>query len=176
MKIFAIMTITTLSALAFAEAAFAFDSSNSAPAGLLVNGVSNPLAIDRATTRFTWSSVDTARGQRQAAYQILASSNSEHLAAGAGDWWDSGKVDSDRSASVEYGGNPLPAATRFWWKVRVWNQTGKASEYSAPNYFDTGIDQAEWDAKYIWDGTTNANNYAYFRKTFVVTNKPVLAK
>lgn len=175
MKIFA---ITTLSALAFAEAAFAFDSSSvpSAPAGLLVNGASSPLAIDRTATRFTWRSVDTVRGERQAAYQILVSSNSDPLAAGAGDCWDSGEVDSDRSASVEYGGKALPAATRLWWKVRVWDQTGKASDYSAPNYFDTGLDQDEWTAKYIWDGTTNANNFAYFRKTFVVTNKPALAK
>ena len=45
-----------------------------------------------------------------------------------------------------------------------------------PNYFDTGLNQDEWAAKYIWDGTTNSNNFAYFRKTFVVTNKPDLAK
>ena len=175
MKIFA---LTTLSALAFAEAALAFHSSSvpSAPAGLLVNGASSPLAIDRAATRFTWLSVDTMRGARQAAYQILVSSNSGHLAAGAGDWWDSGKVDSDRSAAVEYGGKRLPAATRLWWKVRVWDQTGKSSDYSAPNYFDTGLNQDEWEAKYIWDGTTNAFNFAYFRKTFVVTNQPELAK
>ncbi|HWX22428.1 MAG TPA: family 78 glycoside hydrolase catalytic domain [Candidatus Binatia bacterium] len=169
-------------ALQFALALLAISSAPeasgqpSAPVGLLVNGVSNPLAIDRATTRFTWRSVDTARGHRQAAYQILVSSNSEHLAAGAGDWWDSGKVDSDRSASVEYCGRPLPAASRFWWKVRVWDQTGKASDYTASNYFDTGLAQDEWEAKHIWDETTNANNFAYFRKTFVVTNKPGLAK
>jgi alpha-L-rhamnosidase len=175
MKIFA---ITTLSSLAFAQAAFAVDGSGtpSAPAGLLVNGASNPLAIDRAAARFTWRSSDTVRGERQAAYQILVSSNSDHLAAGTGDWWDSGKVDSDRSASVEYGGTPLPAATRFWWKVRFWNQAGKASDYSAAKFFDTGLNHDEWTAKYIWDGTTNAYNYAYFRKTFVVTNKPDLAK
>jgi alpha-L-rhamnosidase len=77
---------------------------------------------------------------------------------------------------VEYGGRPLPATSRFWWKVRVWDQTGKASDYSASNYFDTGLDQDEWEAKHIWDETTNANNFAYFRKTFVVTNKPELAK
>ena len=48
--------------------------------------------------------------------------------------------------------------------------------YSAPAYFDTGLNQNEWTAHYIWDGTTNSNNFAYFRKTFLVTNKPDLAK
>ena len=98
-----------------------------APVGLLVNGVSEPLAIDRDATRFTWMSEDTARGERQTAYQILVASSAEHLAEGKADCWDSGKVDSDQSASVEYAGKALPAATRFWWKVRIWDQTGKPS-------------------------------------------------
>jgi alpha-L-rhamnosidase len=147
-----------------------------APEGLLVNGVSNPLAIDRGETRFTWLSEVSARGEKQTAYQILVSSNADHLAAGTGDWWDSGKVDSDTSASIEYKGKPLPSATRLWWKVRIWDQTGKPGNYSSPAYFDTGLNQNEWAASYIWDGTANSNNFAYFRKTFVVTNKPVRAK
>ena len=163
-------------AITIASTAFEVLGNPSPPAGLLVNGVSEPLAIDRDTTRFTWLSKDTTRGERQTAYQILVSSNADGLTSGVGDYWDSGKVDSDKSASVEYAGKPLPPATRFWWKVRIWDQTGKASHYSAPEYFDTGLNQDEWTAQYIWDGTTNANNFAYFRKTFVVTNKPALAK
>ena len=147
-----------------------------APVGLLVNGVANPLAIDRDTARFTWRSVDINRGETQIAYQILVSSNADRLAAGTGDWWDSGKVDSAKSASIEYAGRTLPSATRFWWKVRTWDQTGKPSTYSAPACFDTGLAQNDWTARYIWDGTTNRNNFAYFRKSFSVTRKPGLAK
>jgi alpha-L-rhamnosidase len=147
-----------------------------APVGLLVNGVSNPLAIERDATRYTWMSSDTTRGERQIAYQVLVASSPKLLAAGAADCWDSGKVDSDQSASVEYTGKAIPAATRFWWKVRIWNQTGKASPYSNPAFFDTGLNQDEWTAHYIWDGTSNVNNFAYFRKTFVLTNQPSLAK
>ncbi|HEX4120233.1 MAG TPA: family 78 glycoside hydrolase catalytic domain, partial [Verrucomicrobiae bacterium] len=138
--------------------------------------MSEPLAIDGGTARFSWMSQDGRRGERQTAYQILVASSSKLLAAGTGDYWDNGQVDSDRSASVEYAGKPLPAAARFWWKVRVWDQAGRPSDYSEPSYFDTGVNQDEWVAKYIWDGTTNSNNYAYFRKMFVVTNKPDLAK
>jgi alpha-L-rhamnosidase len=161
------LTIFTLCITAFAAL-----GQPSAPLGLLVNGVSNPLAIDRDATRFTWMSDDTTRGEKQTAYQIIvyAGSNPSTVV------WDSGKMDSGRSASIEYAGKSLPAATRFRWKVRTWDQTGKASPYSAPAYFDTGINQDEWTAHYIWDGTTNQNNFAYFRKTFVITNKPALAK
>jgi alpha-L-rhamnosidase len=155
----------------------------SAPVGLLVDGVSHPLAIDRDATRFTWMSKDTERGERQTAYQIVVfrrSQSAKDSGIRTHDsgliLWDSGKVDSDQSASVEYAGKSLPAMTRLWWKVHIWDQTGKASSYSAPAYFDTGLNQDEWTAQYIWDGTTNSNNFAYFRKAFVVTNKPALAK
>ncbi len=175
MKFFAVATQPVLT-LIIASIAFGASGRPSAPVGLLVNGVSEPLAIDRDATRFTWMSADATRGERQTAYEILVASNAKGLADGKADWWDSGKVDSDKSASVEYDGKSLPAATRFWWKVRIWNQTGNESDYSAPNYFDTGLNQDEWAAKYVWDGTVNSNNFAYFRKTFVVTNKPDLAK
>jgi alpha-L-rhamnosidase len=163
-------------ALLVASAALCVAGQPSAPVGLLVNGVSNPLAIDRAMARFTWRSADTGRGARQTGYQILVASSIERLARQAGDWWDSGRVASDRSASVEYAGKAMPPATRLWWKVRIWDETGKASPYSAPAYFDTGLAQGEWTACYIWDGTTNLNNFAYFRKTFSLITKPALAK
>jgi len=142
-----------------------------APVGLLVNGVNDPLAIDRDATRFTWMSKDTGRGERQTAYQIVVFAKPASTVI-----WDSGKVDSDQSASVEYGGKALPEATRFWWKVRIWDQTGNPSAYSAPAFFDTGLNQDEWAGQYIWDGNTNVNNFAYFRKTFVITTRPALAK
>jgi len=147
-----------------------------APVGLLVNGASNPLAIDRDATRFTWGSPDAGRGETQTGYQLLVATSADNLAAGKVDCWDSGKMGSDQSAAVEYAGKPLSSATRFWWEVRIWDQTGKPGPYSAPAYFDTGLNQNEWTARYLWDGTTNQNNFAYFRKAFSVTRKPNLAK
>jgi alpha-L-rhamnosidase len=163
-------------ALALAFIALTADGQAAAPVGLLVDGVGNPLAIDQGATRFTWMCQDNRRGERQTAYQILVASSPEYLRAENADCWNSGKVDSDTSASVEYAGKPLLPATRFWWKVRIWDQTGQAGKYSAPAYFDTGLNQNEWTARYIWDGSTNQNNFAYFRKTFVITNRPGLAK
>jgi alpha-L-rhamnosidase len=170
------MTERTLLALAIASIAFGVTGQPAAPASLLVNGVSKPLAIERQATRFTWQLTDAGRGQIQTAYEILVASSAERLVAGKADWWDSGKVDSDKSASVEYAGKALPSAARLWWKVRVWDQTGKPGPYSAPACFDTGLDQNEWTARYVWDGTTNQNNFACFRKTFSLARKPSLAK
>ena len=138
--------------------------------------MAHPQAIDRDTTRFTWRSETDARGERQTAYQILVSSSRANLDAGKGDFWDSGRVASDRSAAVEYAGRALPRAARFWWKVRIWNQSGKRGPYGAPDHFDTGLNPGEWTAQCIWDGTQNLNNFAYFRKIFSAARKPRLAK
>jgi alpha-L-rhamnosidase len=147
-----------------------------APVGLLVNSVSNPQAIDRDAVRFTWRQSDGGRGEAQTAYRILVATSRESLAAGKGDVWDSGKVDSDRSAGVIYAGAALPADTRLWWKVRIWDQSGKMAPFSASASFDAGLAQEDWTAKYIWDGTSNENNFAYFRKVFSLEHKPSLAK
>ena len=176
MRIFGFGTQLVLTLVIASTVFHASGQPTTAPEGLLVNGVSNPLAIDREETRFTWRSVAAKRGETQAAYQIRVASSPELLAEGTADWWDSGKVDSAESASVEYAGRALPPATRFWWRVRTWAQTGKPSRFSAPAFFDTGLSQPDWRARYIWDGTSNVNNFAYFRKTFSLTRKPDLAK
>jgi alpha-L-rhamnosidase len=163
-------------ALVIVLIAFGATGKPAAPVDLLVNGVSSSMVIDRDATRFTWRSADVGRGETQTAYQILVASSAERLAAGEADWWDSGKMDSGRSASVEYAGKALPAATRLCWKVRIWDQSGQPSPYSPPAYFDTGLGQNEWTAHYIWDGTTNLNNFAYFRKAISIPRKPKLAK
>ena len=169
-------SIALLALLAFLAFATALVAEATAPAGLLVNGVHNPLAIDRDAVRFTWRMEDAARGTSQTAYQIRVASSPRLLARP--DFWDSGKIDSGQSASVEYAGKKLPPATRFWWDVRVWNESGAPADYSAPAFFDTGLAKDEWQARYIWDGTANMNNFAYFRKTFYLTgaNKPTRAK
>ena len=147
-----------------------------APVNLLVNGVSNPLVIDRGTARFTWMSQGSTRGQRQTAFEIVVASSRSKLAADQFDFWDSGRVPSDRSASVEYDGKPLPAAKRFWWKVRIWDQNGEVGPYSKPAFFDTGLGPEDWTAHFIWDGTTKVNHFTYFRKTFTIKDVPASAK
>src|ERR1035441_5637759 len=115
-----------------------------APAGLLVNGMDHPLAVERDSVSFTWMSKDTRREAAQTAYQIIVVPTGERMTAGTGVLWDSGKVTSAKSASVEYSGKTLPPATRCWWKVRVWDQAGNSSRFSEPAYFDTGLAHGDW--------------------------------
>ena len=146
------------------------------PADLLASGVNNPLVTERDSLRFTWRLQGTERAAAQTAYQILVSSSHELLRSDKGDWWDSGKVGSERSASVPYLGKPLPPGVRCWWKVRVWDESDRPSPYSRPARFDTDLEKGDWTAHCIWDGTTNFNNFAYFRRAFSLPHRPALAK
>jgi alpha-L-rhamnosidase len=64
----------------------------------------NPLGIDAAQPRLSWVLESEQRAEKQMAYQILVAASSESLAQDRGDVWDSGKVNSDQTAQVEYAG------------------------------------------------------------------------
>ncbi len=95
------------------------------------------------------SRTPNVRGQSQSAYQVEAASSPEKLAQGA-DLWNSGKVLSDQSVEVKYAGHPLRSNTQCFWRVRVWDQAGRPSAWSAPAFWTMGIlSPSEWKAKWI---------------------------
>ncbi len=173
----ALASIRPTKAHAEDRAAAVVPGKSAAPVDLLVNGVSNPLAIDRDAVRFTWRQTDAGRGTAQTAYRILVATSRELLAQGKGDPWDSGKVDSDKSAGVAYAGTAIArrhaaSGGRCASGTRPENLHRTARRpVSTPDWLRTNGPR-----KYIWDGTTNENNFAYFRKTFSVHSKPSLAK
>ncbi len=118
----------------------------------------NPIGIDVMKPRLSWMIDDKeqktetgmARGLRQIAYQVLVASTSEHLADGQGDLWDSGKVACDQSIQVEYAGIMLDSLMHCHWKVRVWLNDGKTTEWSAVASWSMGLLKAQdWEAKWI---------------------------
>jgi len=142
-----------------------------APAELRCEYATNPLGIDAAHPRFSWKLISNQRGQVQSAYQVLVGSNEENLKANRGDIWDSGKVNSDQSIHIVYGGKPLGSGKRYYWKVRVWNATGQASAYSDPTWWEMGLLKPEdWSAK--WIGGIGGKNLFRKGKEFVL-NKTI---
>ena len=118
--------------------------------GLRCEHRDNPLGIDVAKPRLSWVIESARRGERQTAYQVLVASSSELLAKDKGDLWNSGKGGSDQSILVEYGGKPLASRMSCYWKVRVWDQEGKASGWSAGAGWTMGLlTPDEWNAKWI---------------------------
>lgn len=111
----------------------------------------DPLGIDVLKPRLSWIVKSDQRGEKQTAYQILASSSPGALAADQGDLWDSGRVDSDQTLHVEYAGKPLAARMRCYWKVRIWDKDGHSSPWSTPAAWTMGLlKTSDWgDAKWI---------------------------
>lgn len=139
----------------------------------------NPLGIDISSPRFSWQ-LNTA--EQQTAYQIIVASTESLLEANKGDLWDSGKITSNKTFQIAYKGAPLQSHTKYLWKVKIWDQEEKASEWSAPAFWEMGLMQQEdWQASWINDGKLTPKNEEdlykedpapLFRKVFEV-KKPV---
>ncbi|OAM89450.1 glycoside hydrolase family 78 protein [Termitidicoccus mucosus] len=109
----------------------------------------NPLGIDEPRPRLGWRLESRRRGARQTAYRIRVSTTQEGLAAGDDALWDSGRVESDRAAHIEYAGRPLASRDTCHWRVEVWDETG-ASALSAPACWTMGLLAAsDWRARWI---------------------------
>ncbi|NGN69338.1 family 78 glycoside hydrolase catalytic domain, partial [Streptomyces sp. A7024] len=103
--------------------------------------------LDTPRPRLSWP-LAGRDGLRQSAYQVRVATSPDRLAEP--DVWDSGKVDSARSALVAYEGPELKPRTRYHWQVRVWDETGEATDWSAPAWWETGLLSPDaWRAKWI---------------------------
>ncbi|MBP8604543.1 MAG: family 78 glycoside hydrolase catalytic domain [Phycisphaerae bacterium] len=119
----------------------------------------NPLGIDVKVPRLSWAIQSAENGVRQTGYQILVASEKSFLQKDIGDIWDSGKVYSAQSVHVEYNGQELRSCQHCFWKVRIWDQNGKVSDWSPMACWSMGIMQPdEWKANWIQQRNPAAEN------------------
>jgi alpha-L-rhamnosidase len=113
-------------------------------------GLSDPAGIDAAAPRLSWQMASGVRGERQRGYQVIVASRPEFLASDRGDLWDTGRMNSDISVNVPYGGRALESGKAYYWKVRVWNGEEKPSAWSGPAMWSMGLlSKADWIGKWI---------------------------
>ncbi|WP_229750438.1 alpha-L-rhamnosidase [Paenibacillus nasutitermitis] len=112
----------------------------------------NPIGTDHPQPAFSWmlqAGQDT-RGCKQSAYRIIVSNEEDHIVHNRGDVWDTGKVLSSQSQHLIYNGSPLASCTRYYWKVKVWDQHGAESEWSKPSHWETAfLSASDWQADWI---------------------------
>lgn len=119
-------------------------------AGLRCEYLKNPQGIDVLVPRLSWQISSGERGTMQAAYQVLVASTPELLKREQGDLWDSGRVNSQQSVHVEYGGQKPGSGTACYWKVRVWTSPEEKANWSAPAQWTMGLLEAgDWQGRWI---------------------------
>ena len=121
----------------------------SSPTALRVDELTTPLGIDDAQPRFSWQLQDTRQGARQTACRLLVASKAELVVAGKADVWDSGRVVSSESVAVRYSGKALAPSTRYFWRVLVWDQADRPAPESPVSWWESGLLNQGWHAKWI---------------------------
>lgn len=123
------------------------------PDDLRCEYLKDPQGIDAKNPRLSWiltSKDRELRGKKQSAYQILVARTIQSLNKNIGDLWDSGKVASDQSINIRYNGAGLSSGMECYWKVRIWDEEGKVSRWSAPAKWSMGLlNESDWKAKWI---------------------------
>ena len=133
----------------------------------------DPMGVDVASPRLSWQVASNENGQRQTAWQVLAASSREALAANRGDLWDSGKMDGDQTVVIPYAGKALVSSQQVYWKLRSWDRDGQPTAWSSPATWTMGVlVPAGWQAKWLTSAAREEN--LLLRREFVV--KPGLRR
>ena len=121
-------------------------SAQSSVKNLKTENLVNPIGLDIAQPLFSWQMENNKRNTLQSAYEIKVSNGRSTV-------WNSGRVSSDASVHVAYGGQELQSGERYNWQVRVWDNSGKASAWSTPASFQMAfLHPTDWKAQWIEPG------------------------
>jgi alpha-L-rhamnosidase len=137
--------VTCIAALSFVSVSILDARETLRVQGLKCELRENPAGVDTPSPHLSWESMSTGGSRRQTAYQILVADDPAKIAAGVGNIWDSKKVFSDQSLRVRFDGQQLASAKRYYWKVRVWGESGDMSDWSQTASWQMGLlNTADW--------------------------------
>ncbi|MGY4384801.1 alpha-L-rhamnosidase [Pedobacter sp. UYP24] len=123
----------------------------------------NPMSVDSPNPRFSWKINASAKNTNQTSYEIKLGKSAKMEGKGS---WMSNKV-TDQSVLVAYDGASLSSKTKYYWQVRVKDNHGNTSPWSAVQFFQTGLKLADWTAKWITvPGKDDSPVSPLFRKAF----------
>jgi alpha-L-rhamnosidase len=110
----------------------------------------NPLGIGNTSPELSWQLQSTGsgsafRGETQTAYEMQVGT-----AAGNANLWDSGKVATNKTVDIVYGGQALTSGLQCYWQVRVYDAGNNVSPWSAPAQWTMGLlNASDWTAEWI---------------------------
>ena len=111
--------------------------------------MTSPLGISLRNPVLSWESESTENNMLQSAYRVIVSDDPEEIRKGEGTFYDTGKKASGENL-CKLGRILMKSAARYYWAVKIWNQKGEESPWSAPAEFETGLLYAkDWTAKWV---------------------------
>ncbi|HUX97595.1 MAG TPA: glycoside hydrolase family 78 protein [Bacteroidales bacterium] len=129
----------------------------------------NPIGIDNPKPKLSWKIYGTGNSIMQNSYSIRVATDSKFSSKSL--VWETGKVESDESILLLYGGRGLASGQRYFWQVRIWDNKGRVSKWSETAYWETGLlSESDWKAKWIeMEGDTlQYSSSPHFRKEFTL--------
>ncbi|GGI29111.1 family 78 glycoside hydrolase catalytic domain [Pedobacter mendelii] len=128
----------------------------------------NPLSVDNSHLRFSWKINSDLQNTMQTSYEIRISNNPLITDR------NSVKIakKNDHSVLTAYEGPALLSKTKYYWQVKVKDNHGNTSPWSAIQYFQTGLGVADWTAKWICTPNQDTSLISpLFRKEFNLNKK-----
>ena len=117
---------------------------------------SNPQGLDVQHPRLSWQLEAKINNVQQTAYQVIVVETRKDINNENNLYWNTGKVETDKSVLISYKGRPLESGKTYYWKVKVWTNKGLTS-WSKPSKWTMALlDTREWKASWIGlDSLTN---------------------
>ncbi|MEK5492027.1 glycoside hydrolase family 78 protein [Paenibacillus sp. FSL R7-0297] len=106
----------------------------------------NPLGLDVRYPRISWQLSAYERDVMQQAYQLQAAIDQDFVST----VWDSGRVESGQSLHIELKELELQPKQRYYYRIRIWDQQNRPTEWSDTAWWETGLLSPEdWEAEWI---------------------------
>ncbi|MGV8963731.1 MAG: family 78 glycoside hydrolase catalytic domain [Candidatus Saccharimonadaceae bacterium] len=139
---------------------------------LKCENLKNPNGIDNASPHFSWK-IQSNISKTQEYYEIQVATDSLQLIKNNANLWNSDKTLSSTSVMVPYKGKAIRSRMLCYWRVRVWNEKGKASDWSSIQRFGVGfIENDRLKGEYIGLETGDIRS-PLLRKSFITNQSGV---
>jgi alpha-L-rhamnosidase len=130
----------------------------------------SPPFVDEPVPRFSWKVQEpepSLRAVEQIAFQLVVSQETQVM-------WDSGRVSSNETLFIPYGGmngntagNFLASDTLYEWKVRIWTLSSSGvneSDYASGSFATALMGSSEWPSPWM----SSLTNHKQFRAEFTL--------